>query len=246
MGSLNLPVLEQHVETNVRQFHKTRLAALQSLKLDQLLKRKNPYLFRSKNLVTAGEFIKYLVDDHLSSAGETQFGNFLEELAIHVSEQVDGGRKSAVKGIDLEFDRDGERHVVAIKSGPNWGNSSQIAKMRQDFIRAAQTLRTSNSRLKIKAINGCCYGRDERPDKGDYHKLCGQQFWAYISLRSSLYLDLIKPLAHEAEKQSTLFRETYASKVNLFTVDFGQRFCSKGPIDWQALVRFNSGAKGST
>ena len=31
-------------------------------------------------------------------------------------------------GIDLEFDKDGVRYIVTIKSGPNWGNSSQIGK----------------------------------------------------------------------------------------------------------------------
>jgi len=32
----------------------------------------------------------------------------------------------------------------------------------------------------IVAVNGCCYGRDNRPDKGDYLKYCGQRFWEFI------------------------------------------------------------------
>lgn len=216
---------------------------MSALKLEQLLKRKNPYLFRSKHLETAAEFVTALVDDHVSSAGETQFGNFLEGVAIHVAEQVHGGKKSAVKGVDLEFDVNGERNIVAIKSGPNWGNASQIAKMKLDFKAAAKTLRTSNSGLRIKAVNGCCYGRDDSPDKGDYFKLCGQRFWEYLSRSDALYIDLIKPLGLEAKRQGEAFREQRVAKLNQFTTAFGQRFCVNGPINWELLLRFNSGVK---
>jgi hypothetical protein len=80
------------------------------------------------------------------------------------------GWKSGIAGIDLEFDHQGVRYIVTIKSGPNWGNSSQIAKMRSDFKSAMRTLRTSHSGLQITAVNGCCYGKDNQPDKGDYFK----------------------------------------------------------------------------
>jgi hypothetical protein len=38
--------------------------------------------------------------------------------------------------------------------------------MRADFKTAKKTLRTSNSGLHIVAVNGCCYGRDNKPDIG--------------------------------------------------------------------------------
>jgi len=52
---------------------------------------------------------------------------------------VFGGRKSGITNIDLEFDTDGKRNIVTIKSGPNWGNSSQIAKTVADFKTAKKT-----------------------------------------------------------------------------------------------------------
>lgn len=39
------------------------------------------------------------------------------------------GRKAGIDGIDLDFDKYGQRYLVAIKSGPNWGNDSQIKKL---------------------------------------------------------------------------------------------------------------------
>jgi len=103
------------------------------LKLSKVLKRKNPYLFKAKHVLTAEQIIRGIVDAHISSNEETIFGDWLEGLAIFINSQVYGGFKSGIKGIDLEFDHNGVRNIVTIKSGPNWGNSSQIAKMAADF-----------------------------------------------------------------------------------------------------------------
>lgn len=104
------------------------------------------------------------------------------------------GWKSSTQGTDLEFNKDNICYIVAIKSGPNWGNNSQIRKMQDDFRKAKQTIRTSNSQLYVVAVNGCCYGRTVNPDKGDYFKYCGQKFWEFISGNPDLYLKIIKPL----------------------------------------------------
>jgi hypothetical protein len=161
------------VEDNIGTFHQKRLTSLDKLKLSKVLKRKNPYLFKAKNILTAGEIVQSLMDAHLSSNEETLFGDWLEGLAIFINERVYGGRKSGIQGIDLEFDSNDIRYLVTIKSGPNWANSSQIAKMRNDFKTAQKTLRTSGAKLNIVAVNGCCYGKSSQPDKGDYFKYCG-------------------------------------------------------------------------
>lgn len=113
--------------------------------------------------------------------------------------------------------------------------------MRSDFKTASKTLRTSNSKLQIVAINGCCYGRDNNPDKGDYFKYCGQLFWEFISGESNLYTEIIEPLGHKAKERNSEFAESYAKMINKFTNEFFNEFCQKtGDIDWDKLVRFNS------
>ena len=152
-----------------------------------------------------------------------------------------GGWKSGIKGIDLEFDNNGKRYIVNIKSGPNWGNSSQIAKMVADFKTAQKTLRTSNSNMSIVSVNGCCYGRDNKPDKGDYFKYCGQRFWEFISGNINLYTEIIEPLGHKAKERNDDFLNSYSQMINKFTLEFGKEFCSSnGAIDWEKLVKFNS------
>ena len=232
----------EYVEANIPRFHQSRLAKLETLKLESVLKRKNPYLFKAKNVSTAGDFVKNILDAFLSSSEEGLFGGFLEELAIFVCNQVFGGRKSSAEGIDLEFERDQTKYIVSIKSGPNWGNSSQIRKMRDNFSKAKRILRSNvYDTINIVAVNGCCYGRDNRPDKGDYLKLCGQQFWSFISGNESLYTEIIEPLGHKAEEKNDQFLEEYSKVVNRFTMEFKQAFCdSEGQILWEKIVQFNS------
>lgn len=241
MPKLDLDDIRIYVENNIGSFHNKRIDCLNKLKLKTVLKKKNPYLFKAKYLYTAEQIIKGLTDAFISSNEETIFGDWLEGLAIYINSKVYNGWKSGINGIDLEFDNDNTRFIVSIKSGPNWGNASQISKLKTDFVSAKKTLRTSNSKLNIVAINGCCYGKDNSPDKGDYYKYCGQRFWEFISGNKDLYTELIEPLGHEAKDRNNEFSESYAKMINKFTKEFIGDFCNtSGNIDWDKLVKFNS------
>ena len=235
-------IVAQYVEEHIGLFHEKRIRSLDNLKLDKVLKRKNPYLFKAKYLLTSEQIVRGLVDAHISSNEETIFGDWMEGLAIFINRHVYGGWKSGIPGIDLEFDKDQIRYIINIKSGPNWGNSSQIEKMQTDFTAAKKTLRTSNSGLTVIAVNGCCYGRDNNPDKGDYYKYCGQEFWEFISGDPELFTEIIEPLGYRAKEKNDEFWQSYAQMINLFTIEFAAGFCnSSGQIDWKKLVEFNSG-----
>jgi hypothetical protein len=241
---LNLQDVTQYVEKNIGTFHEKRIAALSGLKLKTVLNKKNPYLFKAKYILTAEAIIKTITDAYISSQEETIFGDWLEGLAIFINKKVYGGNKSGIAGIDLEFDKDNIRYIVTIKSGPNWGNSRQIAGLESDFKTAKKTLRTSNSKLNVVAINGCCYGKESNSDKGNYFKYCGQEFWEFISGDKELFVKLIEPLGHKAKERNDEFMESYSNIINLFTKNFTIEFCKEnGSIDWEKLVRFNSEKK---
>ena len=109
--------------------------------------------------------LKNILDAFLSSSEEGLFGIFLEDLAIFVCNQVFGGRKSSAEGIDLEFERNDNKIYRLYQIWPQTeGNSSQIKKMRDSFRKAKRILGTNvYSQINIVAVNGCCYGRDNRP-----------------------------------------------------------------------------------
>lgn len=187
-------------------------------------------------------FVRNILDAYLSSQEEGMFGGFLEGLAIYVCQEVYGGYKSAAAGIDLEFERDGVHYIVAIKSGPNWGNSQQIARMLDNFRKAKAILRTNAPKRVIEAVNGCCYGREINENKGDYLKLCGQAFWHFISGVESLYTDIIEPLGQQAREPNQKVQQLYNNLVNRFTKELLDNFCDEnGQLDWQRIVEYNSG-----
>ena len=221
---------------------------MNKLRLTDVLKRKNLYLYKAKNIKTSDELIKSITDAYLSSQEETIFGEFLEKLAIYVSQEFRNGFKSGIEGIDLEIINDNTRYIVSIKSGPNWGNSSQIKKMTDYFSKAKKILKTQNSLnlTQIIAINGCCYGKDNQPykSKGDYYKLCGQAFWEFISGEEDFYLSIIEPLGYKAKEKNEDFNIEYAKVINKFNREFlNTYFLEDGSIDWVKIVKLNSGNK---
>jgi hypothetical protein len=243
MGILKQSDVISYVENNIGVFHQKRLGSLTNLKLITIIRKKNPYLYKAKYILTADEVVKGILGAHLSSNEETIFGDWLEGLAIFINQNVFGGWKSGIPGIDLEFDLEKTRYIVNIKSGPNWGNSTQIRKMISDFNAARKTLRTSNSNLNVVAVNGCCYGRDSRPDKkGVYFKYCGQRFWEFISGDPELYKTIIEPLGNKAKEKNEAFLEAYPKVLNRFTLEFIQEYCmSDGSINWPKIPEINSG-----
>lgn len=234
-------MIDEYAEKQNSALLEAQIDLLDNLKLRDLLNNKNPYLFslKSKPVHT---IIKELTSEYIYSNEETMYSDWLEGLAVFINSKVYGGWKSGITGIDLEFDNDNIRNIVTIKSGPNWGNSSQIKKMLSDFNSAKKTLRTSNSNLHISCINGCCYGKDNKPDKGAYFKYCGERFWEFIGGSKTIFTDIIEPLGYKAKEKNKDFGEKYGSMINRFTKEFVDSFCTKdGNIDWLKLVQYNSG-----
>lgn len=236
--------LSEHVITP---FYENRLNNLKQLNLHGVLKRKNPYLFKAKNIEVAGELVKSIVDAFLSSQEETIFGNLLEGFAIYVSKSLYDGFKSELKSVDLEFVRDGAYHIVGIKSGVNWGNSDQVNKMRDNFKVAKDILRKRGITSEIIAVNGCIYGKDNVPFKKhkdaekQYYKYAGQEFWYFISGDDQLYQEIIKPIDKEARQKDEAFKKAYAAKVNEMTIDFTKDFMTRdSEIDWLKLIDYVS------
>ena len=228
----------------IAEFHARRYEKLGKIKLTTLLEKKNPYLYKAKNISSGTELVRSLLDAYLISQEETLFGTILENIAIAVTAFVHNGYKSGIEGIDLEFSKDEIRYIVSIKSGPNWGNSGQQKKMIDHFNAARRILRTSNSNVHVKAINGCCYGRstpkNTYQEKGDYEKLCGQAFWSLISNDETLYIELIEPIGIEARSRNEEFMVKYDNITNLLAKEALNEFClDDGSLNWPAIIEFN-------
>lgn len=251
MKKLNYTKLNAFIASDViKPFYDIRLKRLESAKLSTISKRKNPYLFKAKNIETAGDLAKSILDAFLSSQEETIFGDLMENLAIHVCHKVFNGKKAEegkYRSVDLIFSRDNKTYIVGIKSGPNWGNADQVSTMRNNLRIAKNLLRKKlGKKHKIISVNGCIYGRDNRPEKVNsnpqltYHKICGQSFWELISGDSQLYKKLIQPLDKEAKKRDETFKALYTKNINEMTKDVVGLFFTKDNLDWDKIIDYVS------
>ncbi len=242
MQPLDIENLTGFVNDNIVEFHKARHKSLEELKLKKLLE-KNPYLLKAKYLESAPELIGGLMDAYLSSSEEKLFGDFLEGLAVYVAQQTTGGHKSSAQGIDLEFIHNGIHYIVSVKSGPNWGNSSQHARQTDDFNTAVGRIKQSSRSSNVEAVLGICYGKTRTTrTKSGYLKVVGQNFWYFISENENLYIDIVEPVGYKAKEYNEEYFQKKNEATNRLVRDFIAEFCSRsGAIDWKKLVRYNSG-----
>jgi hypothetical protein len=242
MNPLNLDDVYSFVDTHIIQFHEKRLAFLKNANLNKLIQHKNPYLFRAKNVVLAQDYISNILDSFLASQEETMFGDFLEALAIFIASKIYDGYKSTFAGVDLEFIKSDTHYLVQIKSGINWGNSSQHKQLATDFENAKHHIFAQNPHLTIQPVIASCYGkRKTSTTKTGILKLCGQSFWHFISDDPLLYIKIIEPLGREAKKYNSDFDKARAGLINTLTTLFVQRFClPDGAIHWEKLLQLNS------
>ena len=251
MKKVEYAKLNKFISSNVvKPFYEKRSEKLKTAKVSAILERKNPYLFKTKNIETAGDLAKNILDAFLSSQEETIFGNLMERLAIQVCHEVFGGKKAEegkYKSVDLIFNRDKKIYVVGIKSGPNWGNADQVSALGEN-LKAAQKMLKKESKKEIILVNGCIYGRDTKPHKTkkknsssfEYHKLCGQSFWELISGDEQLYKRIIQPLSKETKKRDEVFKSLYVNKVNEMTKYIVDSFYTKNMLDWDKIIEYVS------
>ena len=242
MRPLDIESVNAYVSENIVDFHNRRLKSLEELGLRKLL-RKNPYLFKAKNITRASDLIDGLLDAFLSSSEEKLFGDFLEKLAVFIAGQTSGGHKSTAPGVDLEFFNSDVHYVVSIKSGTNWGNSSQHSQLAQDLTNAVRRVKQANPKAHVQPVLGICYGktRTGHTAKG-YLKVVGQNFWYRISENEQLYTDIVEPIGYQAKQHNDGFAREKGNLTNRLTKTFMDDFCDQsGAINWLELVRFNSG-----
>jgi hypothetical protein len=244
MKKVDLKEITAYVEKNIHTFHDRRLEAMKGIDLKDLLRKKNPYLFKAKHMETASELIESLLDARLSSSEEEIVGDFLEGLAIFVASKTLRAHKSGITGFDFEFEDAHTHYIYALKSGENWGNSSQWDALETHCKAALKTLSTSQSTKNAKCMLGICYGKSKSSLKrGIVTQISGQEFWYTISGQKAFYQDIVEPIGHKAKERNLAFSKAKGDLVNKLTYELLDEFCERktGHILWDKLVRFNSG-----
>ncbi len=147
---------------------------------ENIIRRANPFLLRVLDADNPVDLAWRILNTFMFHSEATMFGTVMENLAITVCAHTYGGQKSSTPGIDLEYmDRNGIRAAVQIKSGENWGNSTERGALRRAFQTARRIL--NQQHIHVRCIEGCCYGSSRKVDEGDYETIIGHDFWEEIT-----------------------------------------------------------------
>ena len=242
MSNLNQELLTQFVEQNIIiPFYDSRNRSLSNASLKSLLKKKNPYLFRSKNIKTGQDLVKEMLDAFLSSSEETIFGNLLERLAIFVCQKKFDGfkpKEGDFASVDLIFTRDKTTYIIGIKSDSVWGNTDSTRQMISNLQQIA-SLKYSNEQVHL--VSGICYGKSKIKKYELYSRYTGQSFWELVSGDDNFYIKIIEPLGNAIRNRDTEFILQYTKKINQMTTEILNEFCTDNLLDWSKIVQFNSG-----
>ena len=222
------------------EFYLNLIKKLDNLNVKSVMRRKNPYLFRAKGIIGASQIVDALLSAFVSSSEETIFGNvFFEPIATAAAQ----GQKALAEGVDIMVERGNTVYAIAVKSGTSVFNASSRKKQEQNFM-AAQKL-AKQAKKRFVPIVGYGYGRKRATDRGlpkFYMELAGQEFWAELTGDDDFYLKLIRYMDALPRKYVEDFDIVYQKAANKLVREFTIEFCcDDGSIDWEKLVRFNSG-----
>lgn len=234
--------LQRLIANCLQDFYDHRMQRLETLKLKQILRRKNPYLYKAIGTQSATEIVEGILSAYITSSDESIFGDtFFEPIAKAVS----GGVVSPSEGVDIAVETRTRYLAISVKSGPNPFNASQKRRQHDEFLRLRSRL------MKVKkqfdAMLGHCYGqtRSESSRSKIYRDRSGQEFWQELTGDPEFYQKLIRLMQEEMiAKHRAEYRTAWQQAVNRYVREFTTDFCdARGAIDWEKLLRFNSGKK---
>ena len=223
-------------------FYKSLIDKTNKLDIKKIMKRKNPYLYRAKAVQNANDIVSSVLDAFVTSSEETLLGNcFFELFAIAAS----GGSKVLDEGVDIMIVKKEENtiYAVAVKSGTSVFNADSKKRQEQNFAAAAKLAKQAKARYE--AIIGYGYGKKRMTGKGVpkmYQELAGQEFWAELTGEKDFYLKIIQFMGELPEQYLEDYQKSYNNAMNRLLKQFTTEFCKDtGEIDWDKLVKFNSG-----
>lgn len=238
---MNTEELEALIKQQLHIFYGHRIKRIQELKLKEVLKKKNAYLFRATGVAKYSDIVEDILKAFISSSDETMFGrDFFEPIA----KMATMGIKAPSSGIDIAIETEVKYTAIAMKSGTNWGNRDQLAKQDQNFNAIRQ--RVYEMHKQFDPVIGHGYGRKNGiPKNKAYRDSSGQAFWTEITGDSDFYLKLIRLMKDEPAKHRDEYKLAWDLALNRFNGEFYNEFCfhegiTDGAIDWEKLTRLSS------
>ena len=235
--------VQKAIAEALESFYKSLIAKIDTININDIIKSKNPYLYRAKAMNKAYDIINSILQAFVSSSEETIFGNvFFEPLDIAAS----NGKKSLAEGVDIDISDDSAKlqYAIAVKSGTSVFNADSKKRQADNFARTRKL--AAQGHYNFSAIVGYAYGTKQESNRGSakiYIELAGEEFWTMLTGDKDFYKKIITYMGELPEKYVDDYNVSYDKACNRLVRDFSQEFCNAdGSIDWEKLVDFNSGS----
>lgn len=225
----------------LEEFYSSLIEKMNSINIEKIMSRKNPYLFRAKGVNSASQIVDAILSAYISSSEETVFGNvFFEPIAIAAA----NGNKALAEGVDIMVERNNTIYAIAVKSGTSVFNADSKKRQEQNFNAAFKL--AQQAKKQYIPIIGYGYGKKKARKASAmpkiYIELAGKEFWEVLTGDKDFYIKLIQMMDELPDKYVSEFDEAYNRASNRLLRSFSNEFCrADGSIDWEKLVRFNSG-----
>ncbi len=194
----------------------------------------NPFLLRLLRLESPQDIAEFMVAERLERGLVTSFGQRIQTIIKMFASGT------GVEGADICKERDGRRHYIQIKAGPNTINkdiTNEINKLLSSAIR-----RNGGS----IPLLGMTYGKRERVNSiiqrySQVNWLIGAEFWEFISEDPECahrIFEIAGEASSEVPEGEKPFHERYRDKITELANQIRKKY-GEGPGIWERLFSDN-------
>jgi len=218
-----------------RVFSKTTAKLMRSHPLE-IIEDQNIMSRQLCGLVRVEDFVDDMMYTRLRTSRDTIMGNELEEFVwLFIKERFNGNKVEKKWGIDFEFIYNDILYLLQLKSGPNWANSDQKKKLKDNFNSRKFYHRKNGYKGRIKCILGIMANDPKKRNKSNstYTCLAGQDFFTFLSGDETLFLELPNYLNEKVVDYSYCINVIRRRMIDYF----GPWYSVNGMLDYSKLMR---------
>lgn len=181
------------------------------LRASELLYNANPFMLavETEGHPKASNLAEHLIQRRLSHSRETILGSTQEELVRRFAQLRWGNAfKSSAPGIDIEWEDNGVRQLVNVKSTTEWANSPARASHIQSFRDVRSRLRDQQTRSVLFVTAGA----DKEWENNNFYVYRGNAAWRWVT-GMNLEQMLIKEMVDVAQRHRQLYRREVRKAV---------------------------------
>ncbi len=205
--------------------------------LPSLINYTNLYTIKLRDIGTAQDFVRYLLDDYLFSKEKIIVNGILREIATITASQVFDARKPLYEGIDLEMTRAGIDYLIVFESEAD--SVEKLVTIKNAISRKVILRNVGTPSSNVRVIYGRFYGANQISSNGEFIELSGKPFWEFVSGDPEYYFYTIQIINEVSVMRNEEFLREYCRRLNIYTSEFIVNYCTNGEVDWSKLSNSN-------